>query len=188
MDTPREFLQACIAAELTEVLSDEMLQLLGEGELYPLAVRFSQVLSDNEVDEEMRRARRDLSNVGERAVLSQIEATAEGLVRDRLSQVKTVVTNYYCDVKSSFDQFDAETAAELRDQRQSECKAELAEVQILRDRFEARATGPVVTVSSKSAKSRAIASGHTQNAVSFSTADRRHHGRQHEDELDARPA
>lgn len=192
IDTPREFLQACIAAELTEVLSDEMLHLLGEGELYPLAVRFSQKLSDDEVDEAMSQARRNLSNSGEPTVSLQIEAAAEWLVRNRLAQVKTVVTNYYCDVDGTFDEFDAATAAELREQRRSECEAELAEFQILRDRFERRASDLVVTVSSGSERSSStattIASRQTQNAVSFSTADQRHHSRQHEDELDARPA
>jgi hypothetical protein len=166
IDTRREFLQACIAAELTEVLSDEMLQLLGEGDLYPLAVKLSRRFNDSEVDEAMKRAHRELSNSGEQTLSSQIEVAAKWLVRNRLLQVKTAVADYYCNVDGTFAEFDAETAAELRDQRQSEREAELSDVQILRDRFEARATGPVVTRDSESASSRSFASGQAQATIS----------------------
>ncbi|QLH83825.1 hypothetical protein [Halosimplex pelagicum] len=186
IDTLRELFQACVAAELTEVLSDEMLQLLGEDELCPLAVRFCQGLSDHTMREAMRRARHNPASSKEQAM----RAGAETLVRERLSQVRTVVTNYYCDVDGIFDEFDAETAAELREQRQSDREAELTDVQILRDPFEGRATGPVVRVSAESVNARTLHganAGPARDQVSFSTADRRH-DRPREDELDARPA
>lgn len=192
IETPREFLQASLATAVTEVLSDEMLQLLGEGDLYPLAVQFYQGLTEEEIDEAMRRVRHQTPASEGQTFESQTEAAAERLVRERLQQVKTVISDYYCEVDGTFEEFDPDTATELRERRRAQREAQLDEIQILRDPFEGRASGPAVRTHSGSALSRgavtAVSNSRGQRTVSFSTADERHRGSLSEDELDAQPA
>ncbi|UOO97258.1 hypothetical protein MUK72_19070 (plasmid) [Halococcus dombrowskii] len=187
IETPVEFLQACIATELADVLSEQVLQLLGEENLYPVAERFCRELRDNEITRVMRQMNQASK---ERTRTAQIEAAAQQLVRQRLLQVRSVVEEYYCDMEGLFSEFEEDVAAGLRAKRHAKHASRFEDTQILRDRFAVRVPESAVDLQSAVEASQqegtSAVSTQSYEEVTFSAANKRHG--QYGDEPNARPA
>jgi len=181
---PQVFLRACVATELADVLSDQMLQLLGEEELYPLAVAFCNELARETIQEALHDARQEMDPIDDKPK-SKFRRAATKLVKQQLNAVEAVVTDYYCSVDDLFADFDEETAAELREARYEECKRRLEDVQILREKFAARAREVNLSRTSwRSGEDGLVVTKSDGKSISFSAADERH--RRSEDSVHAR--
>lgn len=131
-ESDEEYLIASFASELTNVLSDESLQLLGESGMYPLAKSLYEDISPSELEEAFERAvEADAGDAPRIQVLNRIAYQLAIFIEPE--QIEAALEDRLSADSSIFDNFDEDTKEQLVKATHEHARTRLDDMSLIRD-------------------------------------------------------